>query len=256
MAAKAKQQTEEIDVLEISQGRIECCILGRTPLILNRMSEKARHELLLPRGRKTAADKAAGLKHHPLEEYRASPYRAQGEAVPTRLLLPATAFKAALRDVALDMPGATKSQLGRLTYVEGDYVPIYGVPRLAMHITRSADMNRTPDVRTRAILPRWGCRVAVVYVRPILREKTVVDLLAAAGLMRGVGDWRPEKGSGNHGQFELVSEDDPRYLEVLRQGRAAQDAALEEPEAYDAESAELYTWFLDETQRRGIRVAS
>lgn len=251
MAAK-KGDSESIDIIEVQQGRFEVCILGKTPLILNRMSEKAARELLLPR-KKTAADKAANLKHNPPEEYRASAYKSVGDKEPTRLLMLATAFKGAMRSVAIDIPGAAKAQIGRLTYIENDYISIYGVPKLLMSITRSADMNKTPDVRTRAIVPEWCCRVAVNYVRPILREKDVVNLLAAAGIMRGVGDWRPEKGSGNYGQFSLVGESDKDYARIMKTGgRAAQDAALLDPEPYDLESTELLAWFTQEVERRGF----
>lgn len=255
MAGK-KQGTEEVSIIEVHQGRFEVCILGKTPLILNRMSEKAARELLLPR-KKTAADKAANLKHNPPEEYRASAYKTKGDAEDTRLLMLSTAFKGAMRSVAVDIPGAAKAQIGRLTYVAGDYVPIFGVPKLFMSITRSADMNKTPDVRTRAIVPEWACRLAVTYVTPILREKDVVNLLAAAGIMRGVGDWRPEKGAGNYGQFELVDEKNQQFQRIVKAGgRKAQDAALEHPECYDLESTELLEWFTTEANRRGFTVSA
>jgi len=118
-------------------------------------------------------------------------------------------------------------------------------------------MNKTPDVRTRAIVPEWACKLSVTYVKPILREQAVVNLLAAAGIMRGVGDWRPEKGAGNYGQFELVGKDDARFKAIVKAGgRAAQDAALADPECYDPESAELLTWFTDEAGRRGFKVVA
>jgi len=250
--AKTKQDAQEVSIIEVQQGRFECCVLGKTPLILNRMSEKAARELLLPR-KKTVADKAASLKHNPPEEYRASAYKTVGDSEPTRLLMLSTAFKGAMRSVAVDIPGAAKAQIGRLTYVAGDYVPIYGVPKLFMSIVRSADMNKTPDVRTRAIVPEWACKLSVTYVKPILREKDVVNLLAAAGIMRGVGDWRPEKGAGNYGQFELVSPTDQNFSRIIKiGGLAPQDAALLDPETYDAESAELLGWFTAEATRRGF----
>lgn len=252
--AKPKKQEEEINVLRVNEGSVEFCVLGTTPLILNRMSEKAKRELLLPR-KKTAADKAANLKHDPFAEFRASAYLAGGDQVPTRLLTVASAFKKALSSAALDIPGAAKAQIARLTWVQGDYLCVYGLPRLFMAVVRSADMNRTPDVRTRAIVPAWAARLTIAYATPMLREQAVANLLAAAGIMRGVGDWRPEKGAGSYGKFELVSEDDPRFLEVLRMGREAQDEALAHPEPYDAESAEMLTWFTDEAERRGFKVA-
>ena len=141
------------DILKVSTGVFDCCILGTSPLILNRMSEKAKHELLLPRGRKTAVEKAMSLKHDPFAEYRASAHTLKNEQESTLLAIPATAFKGAIRTAALDMPGAKKAQIGRLTYIPGEYVGVYGLPRLFMSIVRSADMNRTPDVRTRAIVP-------------------------------------------------------------------------------------------------------
>jgi len=253
---KAKQESnEEMNVLQITEGRVDFCLLGKTPLILHSMARKAAQELLVPR-KKTAADRAANLKHNPLEEFRASCDLA-GDDTSARLLMLATAFKGAIRSVAVDIPGATKAAIGRLTYVLGDYVPIFGVPKLFMAIIRNSDPNHTPDVRTRAIVPQWAARLSITYVLPIIREQTVANLLAAAGIMRGVGDWRPEKGSGNFGQFELVSADDPRFLNIIATGgREAQDEALAHPEPYDSKSAELLTWFLDEAGRRGFKVVA
>ena len=248
MAAKASDG--EISVLEIQQGVVEFCILGTSPLIMNRMSEKAKRELLLPKGRKTTAERAQSLKHNPVEEYRASVYRDASSEAPTRLSFPATGFKGAMMTAALDLPGARKSEIGRLVWTEGYSIGIYGVPRLFMSAVRSADMNRTPDIRTRAILPEWACRVRVRFVRPRLREQTVANLLAAAGITVGVGDFRQEKGKGNFGQFGLVGADDADFARIVAAGgAAAQDAALANPVPHDEESEELLAWFSAEVTR-------
>lgn len=253
MAIKEKETS--ISVMEIVKGQMDFCVLGTSPLICNRMSEKAKRELLMPKGRKNAAEKASSLKHDPVAEYRASPYVSRDPASPTLLMVMASAFKKALSTAALDMPGAKKAQIGRLTYVEGDYIPIYGTPRLFMSITRSADMNKTPDVRTRAILREWACRVSITFVKPQLREQAVANLLAAAGITMGIGDWRPEKGAGSYGQFRLVSQDDAEFVRIIQtQGRIAQVASMDEPEPYDAESAELLSWFETESKVRGFKV--
>src|SRR5262245_21794061 len=107
------------DVLKVSKGSFDVCMLGSTPLILNRMSEKAKRELLMPKGRKTAVDKMTSLKHDPIQEYRASAHRLP-EPSPTLLAIMASACKGAMAGAALDLPGAKKAQIGRLTYVEGD----------------------------------------------------------------------------------------------------------------------------------------
>ena len=242
------------DILEINTGEFECCILGTSPIILNRMSQKVWHELLMPKGRKTATEKATTLKHDPIAEYQASPYILKDEREPTYLAHLATAFKQALSGVARDMPGAKKAQIGRLTWVVGEYVGIYGVPRLYMRPARSADMNHTPDIRTRAIVGEWACRLQVRFVKPLIRPQAIANLLAAAGVIRGVGDWRPEKGSGNHGQFRLVDQDDPDFLRVVSAGgRSAQIAAWEMPIAYDDQTAEMLGWFSDELRTRKLK---
>ena len=244
-----------IDVQEMSTNKVEFCILGRTPIILNRMSEKAKYELLFPKGRKTSAQKATSLKHNPYQEYRDSPYTIPDDAAPTLIAHLATSFKAAIRGAGVDVPGATKAQLGRLMWVEGERIPLYGEPRLFMAITRSADMNKTPDVRTRAIIPRWACKLSVSFVTPQLNAKTVGNLLAAGGLTQGVGDWRPEKGSGNFGQFDLVGPDDPEFNDIIENGgRDVQTRYMDHPAPYDQETEELLDWFYDEAERRGIEI--
>jgi hypothetical protein len=171
--------------------------------------------------------------------------------------IPSTAFKGSIRTAALDMPGAKKAQIGRLTYIAGEYVGVYGVPRLFMSITRSADMNKTPDVRTRAIVPQWACRVSITFVQPLIRAQAVANLLAAAGITVGVGDWRPEKGAGSYGQFRIADKDDAEYQAIVKAaGRKQQVDALENPIPYDDESAELLSWFEDERSKRSLKGAA
>jgi hypothetical protein len=253
----ASPKSTEITVLEIKQGIIDCCVKGNSPIILNAMSAKARQELLMPRGRKNAAEKASSLKHEPLQEYRSSMYFARNPESPTRVVVKSTAFKNALRSAALDLPGSSKAQIGRLTYIMGDEVSLYGIPELMMSVTRSADIKRTPDVRTRAVMPKWAARFSVKFTQPLLKEQAVVNLLAAAGVMQGIGDWRPEKGSGDYGQFELVSPDDAEFKHIIETGgKKAQDAAIDNPECYDSETEELLNWFDVEVKRRGFKVVS
>jgi hypothetical protein len=254
---KAAADSGEISILEVQRGTMEFCVLGSTPLILNRMSQKAWFELLAPKGRKTEADKAANLKHDPLREFRDSPYIIADPKAPALLGLMATGFKKAMGTAALRTPGVKKTEIGQLVYVPGEFVQVFGVPKVFMAITRSADMNKTPDVRTRAIVPEWACRLSVSFVKPALREQSIANLLASAGFMSGVGDWRQEKGSGSYGSFRLVSADDKDFLRICKeQGRKAQQAALDEPEPYNDETSEMLAWFSVEMKRRGFKVAA
>lgn len=249
-----KDTSTTIDVIEVTQDAVTFCLLGSTPFICNRMSEKAKRELLMPKGRKNATERATTLKHNPLEEFVASPYLNRDPNADMFLTTLATGFKKSMMTAALDLPGTSRAQIGRNLYVEGERIALYGVPKLFMSVTRSADIAKTPDVRTRAIVPQWAVELTVAFTTPLLRAQMVSRLLAAAGLTVGVGDWRLEKGSGNYGMFRLVAPDDPRYRAVIEHGgRAAQVAAMDAPEPYDDETAELLTWFDGEINVRKLR---
>jgi hypothetical protein len=240
----------EAELTQLKRGRVTFYIIGKTPLIMNRMSQKVIQGLLLPSGPKTKAEKQGSTKHNPLEEFRASAHLMRDPEAPTLLGMPATAFKGALRDVAVDIPGAAKAQIGRLTYIEDEYVPIYGVPQLVMSVVRNSDMNRTPDVRTRLIVPRWAAVVTILFQIPLLTGKQVRDLFAAAGEIIGVGDFRPQKGRGNYGQFILTT---PEAIEPIMAdgGREEQEKAMKDPGFYDIDSEELFAWYQEEMERRG-----
>ncbi len=256
--ASTAAESGAITITGIDVGVVTCLIKGTSPLIFNRMAEKAKRELLLPKGRKTAADKAQNLKHDPIQEFRSSVYQRDAAiGGPTRLILPSPAFKGAMSTAALETPGAKKAQVGRLVWIEGTHVDVYGVPELLMSVVRSADMNRTPDIRTRAILREWACAINVRYAQPTLNRTAIATLLAAAGIIVGVGDFRQEKGKGNYGQFTLVNQDDEGMLRIMKGGgRKEQDEALEAALPYDAESAEMLEWYTAEVARRGRKEAA
>jgi len=242
----------EYDILRISRGEFTAHIVGEMPLIFNRMAEKAKRDLLLGGGRKTAADRAQNLKHNPPEEYRASVYRNSGNDCATRLRFPAPGFKGGMSTAALDLPGAKKSEVGRLVWVVGTHVDLYGIPELKMDVVRSADINKTPDIRTRAIVPHWACSVTIRFIEGKLNTTSIINLLHASGLISGIGDFRQEKGKGNYGQFRLCDPDDAEYLQIKKTGgRAAQDEALQHYRCYDEETQELIDWFSAEIIRLG-----
>lgn len=251
-----KEPQIEIPILEISQGYFDAGIIFTTALFFNRMSEKSKRELLLPKGRKTSADKAATLKHDPMAEYQASVYRNSGNACPTRLCFPAPAFKGAMATAALDLPGVARTAIERLVWVEGYSIDIYGIPRLSMDPVRNSDQNRTPDIRTRAKLQKWGCVIRVNFVKPKLNARSIYNLLAAGGITCGIGDWRQEKGSGNFGQYRICDPEDQELLEIMKSGgRELQDEALLNPQFANAETEELFTWYTEQIAKRGIEEA-
>lgn len=251
--AKLKTAEVEAQVVALQTGKLSVCLLGITPFTFNAVSFKTAGSLLIPAAKKNAAERAGSLKHDPLEEFRASVYRHRDgdDAHETRLYFPGYGFKGALKSAALRMPGLKRTEIAQLTWVEGDTVDIFGVPAIYLAQVRSADIAKTPDIRTRAKLAQWCARLSVVYVRPQLNDKAVVNLIAAAGLLCGVGDGRQEKGYGG-GQFEICDPNDQKFLNIIKNGgRKAQDTALASPTPYDVESEALLSYFEAEVSRRG-----
>lgn len=245
-----KTTTEEIVIPALRHGIVKLRVIGTTPLFQNRMAEKARQQLLVGAGRKTRAERAE-LKHQPYDEFRASAERLQDG--PTALGLRVVAVKAAMCQAALETAGVTKSAAQRLLFMPGDHVPLYGVPQIRMDVVRCADMAKTPDIRSRCYLPVWGAEIEIQFVTPQLSLTSVATLLANAGVLIGVGDFRQEKGRGAFGSFRVIGPDDEdaEWNDLVAyHGRDAQMEALRSPEPANEETRDLLDFFSSEKKRR------
>lgn len=248
---KRSDDTVSLDTIEINREELTFCLVGDSPLICNAMSEKVRQQLLVPPPRKNAAEKAMTLKHNPVGEFRGSMYRSRDPGSPTEIVMPFSTIKSSLASVALDMPGVAKTQLKRLIRVVDMEIPIWGIPKLFMAVTRNSDMGRTPDIRTRAILPKWATKVTLWYPVPLVRRDLVAKLIVTAGWIQGLGDWRLEKG-GSYGAYRVCDADDAEYLDLVENaGRHAQVEAIENAGCYDKETEGLMAWYEAEVRRQG-----
>jgi len=245
-----KKVEDEIVVKSLTRVGITVRVIGTTPLIMNRMPAKVQQQLLVGAAKKTKAEKAS-IKHNPPEEYRASAEMLPDG--PTALGLQVTAIKAAMCSAAVETAGLTKAGAQRLLFMPGERVPLYGIPQLRMDVVRSADMNRTPDIRTRAILPTWAAEIEIKYIVPQLSAHKVITLLCNAGVLICVGDYRQEKGKGHFGAFRVIAEgdEDQEWDDLVKNhGRMKQLHALEHPEFYDKDTADLMEFFFQEQKRR------
>lgn len=246
----AKTQEQEVHVQPLQRGTVRLRIVGLTPLFQNRMANKVKQQLLVGSQKKTKADKAA-IKHNPLQEFRDSAEILPGG--PTALGIRVVAVKAAMATAALETPGLTKASTQRLLFMPGDFFPLYGTPQLRMDVVRSADINRTPDIRSRCYLPMWGAEIVVSFITPQLSVTSVASLLCNAGVMVGVGDFRQERGKGAFGSFRVLGEGekDAEWDDLVKNhGRAAQEPALADPEYADRDTEDLMAYFDSEVRRR------
>lgn len=243
----------DADGMTFRYSAVDVKLVGIAPLYCNSLSMKTRQTLLLPEARprrRTAADRAlAGFKHDPLQEYRDSVTKIKH---PDCLIgMRASAIKGAMVSAAYYVEGMSMTRTKQMLTVEGDYVPIYGVPKLRMDEVRQADIRRTPDVRTRAIIRDWATIVSIRFTEGMISLRQVLNLLTLAGMNIGIGDFRQEKGGG-YGRFS-IAEAEPLSSTwdhiVASSSRKLQEDALEHPECDDPMTEELYTWYRNELEK-------
>lgn len=178
-------------------------IIGQTPLIPHRWSEKARRMMLERQQGKAVARKAPKA---PEEEAFAATYWLEDG----RPGMPATAFKSAVADAARHFDGLTQVLVKQSVFVTGDgvdqLVPITG------EITMREDMPRNAtgvaDLRYRNQIWPWSADLEIEYIASALTPGALLALVDAAGL-GGVGDWRPsspKSKSGTYGRWTVTGE--------------------------------------------------
>ncbi len=250
--AVSKKTTEAISIPVLKQGLIKLRLIGQTPMYFNSMSSKAKRDLLVGAGRKTAAEKKE-IKHNPEQEFVDS-FHTQPKGK-TLLCFPAAGVKGAMATAALETAGVNKTSVNRLIFLPQTNINIWGKPYLKMDVVRSADMNKTPDVRTRAFLPEWCAEVEIRYVVPTLSAVSIMTLLANAGIICGIGDFRQEKGKGGYGTWTVCGADEMGEFqdiwdEITKEGRDVQEMAMQQPICFDQDTADQMQNLQEERVRR------
>jgi len=191
-----------IAIKRLERVVFEVPIIGTSPLIVNRWSEKAKAMML--QAQQTTA-RAKKEPKDPVANFEASQYRFEDG----RHGFPATGFKAAIVHAARLFDGVTQVQVKQTVLVEGEgneqLVPIeYGEVTMREDTPRNA--SGVADLRYRAQYWPWS---AVLHVRTIagqIDEESLLALVDAAGV-GGVGEWRPtspKSATGTYGTFAVV----------------------------------------------------
>jgi hypothetical protein len=176
-------------------------IVGMTPLIVHRFSEKAKRTMLdAQQGRKRA--KAI---RDPESDYQEAFYR-YGEGDAGGFGFPSVGFKAATISAArLYDKSVTMTSLRQCLFVSGVLghdgqmlVPIDGEPQMREDVVRLS-MSST-DLRYRPMFAEWSATLEVTFIASVLNRDSVLSLVEAGGLTVGIGEWRPER-KGDFGTY-------------------------------------------------------
>lgn len=210
--AEASVETPEIavEIARIDAETLLVPILGTTPLITHRFSEKAKKQMLdNMQGRKTPKE-----PKNPEAEYDAAFYKFEdgGYGMPAISFKHATVGGARFYGKQISMTALrqfvfTKGEVG----VDGlALVRIEGEPTMREDVVRVG--RGGTDLRYRPEFRDWKTVLTVTYVTSMLTRDSILSLIDAGGMGVGVGEWRPEK-NGDFGTYRI---DPDRTVEVVK----------------------------------------
>lgn len=195
-ATKSKAEVIALPTPDLRLANIR--IIGTSPLISHRWSEKAKKEMLDKQMKKATKKKEA---KDPDADYESSLYRLEDG----RCGFPAIAFKSTAVTACSQIDGITKVLARGAFHVLGDLIPIEGEPQ------KREDMVRVgmgvADIRYRGEFPEWACDIPVQYNAQVISLEQLINLFQYAGFAVGIGEWRPER-NGNCGMFRIAQKDE------------------------------------------------
>lgn len=207
--AKAREQNAQatdgqIIISRIETETIQIPLVGTSPLMTHKFSEKAKRQMLdAMQGRKTPKQ-----AKDPQAEYETAAYRTDdgGYGIPAIAFKSATVSAARFFGKSVTMVGLRQTLFvaGEFSRTEGmQLVRIIGEPEMREDVVRVN--NGGTDLRYRPCWYEWEVEIDVTYVRSMLTRDSVLSLVEAGGLGVGVGEWRVEK-RGDSGTYMIHPE--------------------------------------------------
>lgn len=197
----------EILLPELKRSTVRIKIVGDSPLIVHRWSEKAKKEILDKQMKKAKQGRDA---KDPWQDYAdslywLSPQPSAADLTPESIKsgkfgFPTVAFKAAAVRAATDA-GMKMTDTRRAFHIEGEFVTIEGVPSMREDMVRIG--MGTADIRYRGQFEKWSVVLTINYNATAMSLEQIINLFEIAGFGVGVGEWRPEK-NGSNGRFHVA----------------------------------------------------
>lgn len=197
-AQKAPEQ-QAIVIPPISVRRLELKLVGDSPLIVHKWSEKAKKEMLDKQMGKAKSGKKAAKD--PEQDYRDSLYLHPDGGYG----FPAVAFKAAAVSACRFVDGMKMTEARGAFHVIGELVQIEGEPTMREDMVRVG--MGAADIRYRGEFREWSATVSIAYNTGVFTPEQIVNLFNQGGFGVGVGEWRPEK-DGPYGRFHVARGDE------------------------------------------------
>ena len=191
----------QIVISKIDTETLRVPIVGTSPLIVHKFSEKAKRQMLdAMQGRKTPKE-----PKNPEAEYEAAFYRHDDKSYG----FPVIAFKAAtVGGARFYGKSISMTALRQFVFFDAEFSKAAGqkLARIVGDPIMREDVCTVgmggKDLRYRPEFTEWSTTVAVTYVKSMLTRESVLSLIEAGGMGVGVGEWRPEK-KGDFGTYQI-----------------------------------------------------
>jgi hypothetical protein len=201
-ANEGESSNASIRLDDIKTERLLVPIVGLSPLIVHRFSEKAKKQMLdAMQGRKAPRE-----NKDPKAEYEAAFYR-MTENAKDGYGFPVIAFKAATIGGARFYSGVKMTELRQALFFRGEVgvdgqqlAKIVGKPHMREDVVKIGMSGA--DLRYRPEFPEWKTVLDVTYVASLITRNSVLSLINAGGLGVGVGEWRVER-KGDFGTYQI-----------------------------------------------------
>lgn len=188
-------QEQPISIPKIDVRTMQVTLIGDSPLISHRWSEKAKKEMLDKQMKKAKTARAA---KDPDADYRASLY----EHPEGGYGFPCVAFKAAAVGACRFSEGIKMTEARGAFHVVGELAKIDGDPSMREDMVRVG--MGSADIRHRGEFKKWRVTLLISYNASAMSPEQIINLLNIAGFGVGVGEWRPEK-DGSYGRFHVAT---------------------------------------------------
>lgn len=195
-----------VTIPKIQQKTLKLKVVGDSPLIQHKWTEKAKKEILEKQMKKATKAKEA---KDPWMDYCESMYwltpmperPTQEDIEKARFGFPATAFKAAAIDAGYQQGYLAKKTTARgAFYIVGDMVEIKGTPNIREDMVKIG--MGIADIRYRGEFKEWSAELTIRYNPNVMSAEQIVNLINLGGFSNGVGEWRQSK-DGCFGIFHV-----------------------------------------------------
>lgn len=203
-----KEVTVTLPPLNIQ--RMEITLIGDSPLICHKWSDKAKKQML---DKQTKKAKTAKEAKDPERDFRESMY----EHPDGGYGFPVIAFKAAAVGACRFVDGIPMTQAKGAFHIDGELVRISGSePTMREDMVRIA--MGTADIRYRGEFRTWRVTLSIRFNANVLSAEQITNLFNTAGFGVGVGEWRPQK-DGSYGMFHVATSEDGGEVVELKEAR-------------------------------------